>query len=94
MLDENFAEQLKEIMRLCSKTRQTMLFSATMTDKVDDLARLSLNKPVKIFINENVDVTPDLKQEFIRIRDNSELHKKAVLACMYSTYFLFLLLNV
>lgn len=80
MLDEYFAEQIKEIMRLCSKTRQTMLFSATMTDKVDDLVNVSLNRPVKIFINQNVDVTPHLKQEFIRIRDNSERHKDAVLA--------------
>jgi ATP-dependent RNA helicase DDX27 len=57
-----------------------MLFSATMTDTVDDLIRVSLMKPIKIFINENIDVTPDLKQEFIRIRDSSELHKQALLA--------------
>ncbi len=80
MLDEYFAEQLKEIMRLCARTRQTMLFSATMTDKVEDLIKVSLNKPVKVFINENIDVTPLLKQEFIRLRDDSEMQKQAVLA--------------
>jgi ATP-dependent RNA helicase DDX27 len=82
MLDEYFAEQLKEIMRLCARTRQTMLFSATMTDKVEDLVKVSLNKPVKVFINENVDVTPLLKQEFIRLRDYSEIQKQSVLAGM------------
>jgi ATP-dependent RNA helicase DDX27 len=80
ILDEYFAEQLKEIMRLCSKTHQTMLFSATMTDKVDDLVRMSLKRPVKIFLNENVDVTPRLKQEFVRLRDSSERNREAILA--------------
>lgn len=34
MLDENFEDQLNDIIKLCPKSRQTMLFSATMTDQV------------------------------------------------------------
>lgn len=34
MLDEHFKDQMDEIIRLSNRGRQTMLFSATMTDEV------------------------------------------------------------
>lgn len=34
MLDEHFKDQMQEIIKLSSRGRQTMLFSATMTDEV------------------------------------------------------------
>lgn len=66
MLDEYFAEQMKYIVKQCSRNRQTILFSATMTEEVKDLAAVSLNKPVKVFIDSNQDVAFNLRQEFIR----------------------------
>ena len=38
MLDECFLEQMKEIVRSCARTRQTLLFSATMTDQVGQIS--------------------------------------------------------
>lgn len=66
MLDEHFAAQMKEIIRMCSRTRQTMLFSATMTDAVNDLVSVSLTRPVRVFVDNNHEVALNLRQEFVR----------------------------
>ncbi|XP_056129709.1 probable ATP-dependent RNA helicase DDX27 isoform X2 [Lampris incognitus] len=87
MLDEYFEEQMKEIIRMCSYQRQTMLFSATMTEEVKDLASVSLKQPVRIFVNSNTDVAPFLRQEFIRIRANREGDREGVVAALLTRTF-------
>ncbi|NXL61298.1 DDX27 helicase, partial [Chordeiles acutipennis] len=87
MLDEYFEEQMKEIIRLCSSYRQTMLFSATMTEEVKDLASVSLKNPIRIFVNSNTDVAPFLRQEFIRIRPNREGDREAIVSALLTRTF-------
>ncbi|XP_075869385.1 putative ATP-dependent RNA helicase DDX27 isoform X2 [Nelusetta ayraudi] len=87
MLDEYFEEQMKEIIRMCSFNRQTMLFSATMTEEVKDLAAVSLKQPIRIFVNSNTDVAPFLRQEFVRIRANKEGDREAVVAALLTRTF-------
>ncbi|PON86539.1 DEAD-box ATP-dependent RNA helicase [Trema orientale] len=41
ILEANFEEEMKQIIKLLPKNRRTALFSATQTQKVEDLARLS-----------------------------------------------------
>ncbi|XP_050968270.1 probable ATP-dependent RNA helicase DDX27 [Labeo rohita] len=87
MLDEYFEEQMKEIIRMCSYQRQTMLFSATMSEEVKDLASVSLKQPVRIFVNSNTDVAPYLRQEFVRIRPNKEGDREAIVAALLTRTF-------
>ncbi|XP_076644360.1 dead-box helicase Rs1 [Halictus rubicundus] len=87
MLDEYFAEQMKYIVKQCARTRQTILFSATMTEEVKDLAAVSLDKPVKVFVDSNQDVAFNLRQEFIRIRKEREGDREAILAALICRTF-------
>ncbi|XP_066156893.1 probable ATP-dependent RNA helicase DDX27 [Euwallacea fornicatus] len=87
MLDEYFAEQMKEIVKQCSRTRQTILFSATMTDEVENLASVSLTDPVRLFVDSNKDVAFNLRQEFIRIRSGKEEDREAILGALVCRTF-------
>ncbi|CAF4941255.1 unnamed protein product, partial [Rotaria magnacalcarata] len=47
-----FAETMKSIVSNLPKERQTMLFSATQTKSIRELALVSLEKPVYISVHE------------------------------------------
>ncbi|MEM5566998.1 DEAD/DEAH box helicase [Psychroserpens sp. AS72] len=52
MLDMGFIDDVKKVERLCPDTKQTLLFSATMPFKVEQLANSILKNP------ERIEVTP------------------------------------
>lgn len=52
MLEQGFEEDMRAIVRLLPAKRQSMLFSATQTTKVEDLARLSLVKPLYVGVDD------------------------------------------
>jgi len=53
ILDVGFEEEMKKIIKLLPKKRQTMLFSATTTKKTDDLVAVALKKePIYIGVEE------------------------------------------
>lgn len=53
ILDLGFAPQINAIVENLPSTRQTLLFSATQTRSVKDLARLSLRDPVYVSADED-----------------------------------------
>ncbi|KAG1056454.1 hypothetical protein G6F43_001648 [Rhizopus delemar] len=87
MLEDGFADELGEIVKSCPKSRQTMLFSATMTDNVDQLIRMSLHNPVRLFVDRSNQAASRLIQEFVRIRQAREADRSAVLLALCKKSF-------
>ncbi|MFY9242839.1 MAG: DEAD/DEAH box helicase [Polaribacter sp.] len=51
MLDMGFITDVKKIEKLCPKKKQTLLFSATIPEKIDELAQSVIKNAVKVEIN-------------------------------------------
>lgn len=79
MLEVGFLSEIMEIVQNCPVQRQTMLFSATMTDDVDTLIKLSLKNPVRLFVDKTDDVAANLTQEFVRVRKSQEAKREGML---------------
>jgi ATP-dependent RNA helicase DeaD len=69
MLDMGFIEDVGKIISNCPKNRQTMLFSATISQDISHIAKKYLNNPVQISATEYVD-PKKLEQFFYDTGDN------------------------
>ncbi|RDB30847.1 ATP-dependent RNA helicase dbp4 [Hypsizygus marmoreus] len=67
ILDMGFSKTLSALLSHLPKTRQTLLFSATQTQSVSDLARLSLRSPVSIGLEDtsNSTMPKNLEQHYV-----------------------------
>ncbi|KAK6497531.1 nucleolar DEAD-box protein required for synthesis of 60S ribosomal subunit [Arthrobotrys musiformis] len=87
MLEDGFADELDEILKTLPKSRQTMLFSATMTDSVDKLVRVGMQKPVRLLVDSKKSTVATLTQEFIRIRPGREGGRLAMLVLLATEFY-------
>ncbi len=87
LLEMGFIDEVREVVRACPKGRQTMLFSATLTDQVNDLARLSLHEPKKVAVDAMYSLADHLVQEFIRIRPTREADREAIVLALCARSF-------
>ncbi len=62
MLDMGFINDVKQIERFSPKKKQTLLFSATIPQKIDELAKKLLNKPEKITISPSHTASKNIGQ--------------------------------
>jgi len=66
ILKIGFEQDMNEILKILPKERQTVLFSATQTKKVEDLARLSLKSPIYIGVEDaNAPTVAGLEQGYV-----------------------------
>ncbi|XP_015875716.2 DEAD-box ATP-dependent RNA helicase 28 [Ziziphus jujuba] len=87
LLELGFSAEIHELIRLCPKRRQTMLFSATMTEEVNELVKLSLAKPLRLSADPSAKRPATLTEEVVRIRRMREVNQEAVLLALCSKTF-------
>ncbi|KAF6164018.1 hypothetical protein GIB67_028722 [Kingdonia uniflora] len=87
LLELGFSAEIRELVRVCPKRRQTMLFSATMTEEIDELIKLSLTKPLRLSADPSTKRPATLTEEVIRIRRMREVNQEAVLLSLCSKTF-------
>lgn len=67
MLDMGFINDVKKIERLCPKSKQTLLFSATMPAKIAELAESILVDPRKVEVTPHSSAAETVTQRIYRV---------------------------
>ena len=67
LLDMGFIEDVNKINKLCAEHKQTLLFSATMSDAVKSLAKRAINQPVELTVSEDSTKKKNIKQWLVTI---------------------------
>lgn len=65
ILKVGFEEEMNAIFEIIPKDRQTVLFSATQTKKVEDLVRASMKDPIYLVVEDDVATVSNLEQGFV-----------------------------
>mmetsp|Transcript_85186 Transcript_85186/g.189354 ORF Transcript_85186/g.189354 Transcript_85186/m.189354 type:complete len:677 (+) Transcript_85186:76-2106(+) len=85
LLELGFRDECLQVLKCCSKGKQTMLFSATLNTSVEDLASLALIKPVRIHSSPVNRVAETLEQEFVKA-PSEELREAVLLSLVFRNY--------
>lgn len=67
ILNMDFEVEVNKILSVIPRERRTLLFSATMTKKVQKLQRASLRNPVKVEVSTKYQTVEKLQQYYIFI---------------------------
>lgn len=74
MLEMGFGNEVKKVVKLISQKRQTLLFSATMSENIRNFANTILNNPVEIIVS----VEEGVKGKTDSFEENERMDEKNV----------------
>jgi ATP-dependent RNA helicase DeaD len=72
LMDLGFMPQVRKIIACLPKQRQTIMFSATVDDRIERLAQEYLRKPVRVQVRQERLEPISIKQEFHRIKEGEK----------------------
>jgi ATP-dependent RNA helicase RhlE len=67
LLEMGFIDDIRKIERLCPKDKQTLLFSATMPEKVVELAKTTLKDPEKVEVSQQSSTAKNVEQHLFYV---------------------------
>lgn len=73
LLNLGFEEQLHEILSYLPKERQTLLFSATMQERIEHIIMDDMNDPERVDIKAEVDVHKKVEQIYYEVEEHKKL---------------------
>ena len=72
MLDMGFIHDIKRIMKLIPAKRQTLLFSATFSDDIRQLAKQFSNNPVEVSVTPKNSTAPSVEQAIVHVQKSNK----------------------
>ncbi|NCN06833.1 MAG: DEAD/DEAH box helicase [Candidatus Pacebacteria bacterium] len=72
MLDMGFVKEIREIIQILPKQRQSLFFSATMTPRVREIMHGFLKNPVTVSVKTQ-DVAVQVRQEIVKLKGKSKV---------------------
>lgn len=84
MLEMGFIEQVEAIIKMLPKSRVTMLFSATMPDKIGEMCSQYMIHPVKVEVESENPVQEQIEQAYYQVEENCKLNLVHKIVYRYS----------
>ena len=75
MLDLGFSIQIKKIIKFIPKKRQTLLFSATIPNKIEKISQEYLQNPIRISIPDDKQILTNIKHNVVNLSSNEKYDK-------------------